>query len=301
MSVFSLGSVIKNRRESLGITQEDLADGICAVPTLSRIENGERMPTKNNYELLFQRLGFSAIPETFFTDKQTFQLHELKYSIRHTVMGLDYDRARALLAEFIANCPEPSTVDSQFIRLHKTMLSKEPIPLPDKLRTYEETLRMTCPKYQRGVCPKVMAYDEIILLNNISICYGQMGDYSTAIQILTGIKDYYDSHIVQEEEAMRTQPMILYNLSKNLGLIGQYDACIEVCDRAIRFAKTTRKCSSLAQTLYNKGYALLYRNQEGDYAEAKRIAEQSIFLAELFDDTAFLNHIRKFYQENFKD
>lgn len=46
MAVFQLGPIIRNRRNVLGLSQEDLADGICSVPTLSRIENGERMPTK---------------------------------------------------------------------------------------------------------------------------------------------------------------------------------------------------------------------------------------------------------------
>lgn len=66
MAVFQLGAVIKNRREELGITQEDLADGICSVPTLSRIENGERMPTKDHFEMLMQRLGYSAMSLDFF-------------------------------------------------------------------------------------------------------------------------------------------------------------------------------------------------------------------------------------------
>ena len=43
MAVFQLGPILKARREALGLSQEDLADGICAVPTLSRIENGERI------------------------------------------------------------------------------------------------------------------------------------------------------------------------------------------------------------------------------------------------------------------
>ena len=59
MPIFQFGFMIKHRREELGYTQEDLADGICSVPTLSRIENGERMPTREHFEMLIQRLGYS--------------------------------------------------------------------------------------------------------------------------------------------------------------------------------------------------------------------------------------------------
>ncbi|MBP3729639.1 MAG: helix-turn-helix transcriptional regulator [Lachnospiraceae bacterium] len=38
MPISKVGYLIKRRREELGYTQEELADGICAVTTLSRIE-----------------------------------------------------------------------------------------------------------------------------------------------------------------------------------------------------------------------------------------------------------------------
>lgn len=56
MPIFQFGFMIKHRREELGYTQEDLADGICSVPTLSRIENGERMPTREHFEMLSRGL-----------------------------------------------------------------------------------------------------------------------------------------------------------------------------------------------------------------------------------------------------
>ena len=67
MAVFQLGPIIRARREELQISQEDLADGICSVPTLSRIENGERMPTKNHFEMLMQRLGYNITSLDFLS------------------------------------------------------------------------------------------------------------------------------------------------------------------------------------------------------------------------------------------
>ena len=58
MSIYKIGYIIKQRREELHYTQEELAEGICSVTTLSRIENGERLPSKDNFEMLFQRLAY---------------------------------------------------------------------------------------------------------------------------------------------------------------------------------------------------------------------------------------------------
>ena len=76
MSIYLFGPLIKQRREELGYTQEDLADGICSVPTLSRIENGERIPTKQHSEMLLQRLGYSDS----FQAKQLFMTISLMHA-----------------------------------------------------------------------------------------------------------------------------------------------------------------------------------------------------------------------------
>lgn len=39
-----IGSIIRKRRQELGLTQEQLCRGICETVTLSRIENGKQTP-----------------------------------------------------------------------------------------------------------------------------------------------------------------------------------------------------------------------------------------------------------------
>lgn len=39
-----LGEYVKQRRLDLGLTQEQLCDGICEPMTLSRLENGKQTP-----------------------------------------------------------------------------------------------------------------------------------------------------------------------------------------------------------------------------------------------------------------
>ncbi len=52
-----LGEYIKQRRLDLGLTQEQLCDGICEPVTLSRLENGKQTPSRNRINALLQRLG----------------------------------------------------------------------------------------------------------------------------------------------------------------------------------------------------------------------------------------------------
>lgn len=56
MACYNLGDYICESRKQLGITQEELAFGICSTGTLSKIENGFVVPKRKNYEAIMQRL-----------------------------------------------------------------------------------------------------------------------------------------------------------------------------------------------------------------------------------------------------
>lgn len=299
MAVFQLGPILKARREELGLSQEDLADGICAVPTLSRIENGERMPTKNHFEMLMQRLGYSAMSVDFFTDKKDFLIYELKFKTRQAYIARNYPQSRMFLKELETLLDKPTKIDTQFVLLHQILLNQAQLSNADKLKQLEEAIQLTCPKYMKNYIPRVLSYDEIILLNIIAICYDALGDRDRAIHILTILKAYYDRHVISEEEALRTQPMILYNLSKYLGLSGRYDECIEICDQGIRLARLTGRCPLLGKTLFNRAWALIQRNRAGDKDEAERTLKQAVYFSSTMENKQLTSTIMNYYEETF--
>ena len=56
MKELFIGEVIKRKRKELGLTQEELCEGICEPSTISRIESGKQVPAKNKLDGLLQRL-----------------------------------------------------------------------------------------------------------------------------------------------------------------------------------------------------------------------------------------------------
>lgn len=295
MAVFQLGPIIRNRREELHLSQEDLADGICSVPTLSRIENGERMPTKNHFEMLMQRLGYSAMSLDYFTDKKDFMIHELKFKIRHEYITKNFPVANSYLKELNALLDSPTDIDRQFVILHEVLINEDQYTNIERLHMLEDAILITCPKYKENSIPKILSYDEIILLNNIAICHEEAGNRSLAVKILFALENYYDQHMISEEEALRTQPMILYNLSKYLGLSGRFDECIKVCDVGIRLANVTGRCPLLSETLFNRAWALVQRNQPGDLENAKATLLNAICFANIIDKKKNLQAMKNYY------
>lgn len=301
MAVFQLGPIIKSRREELGYSQEDLADGICSVPTLSRIENGERMPTRNHFEMLMQRLGYSAMSLDYYTNKQDFLVHEIKFKIRHAYIEKNYALAKDYLADLRKQLIEATPTDKQFVDLYQTLLYKPQYTNKDILDRLEKALLLTCPKYKYNRVPPVLSYEEIILLNNIAICYDTLGNREQAIFILYTLKNYYEHHVVSSEEALRTQPMILYNLSKFLGLSERYDECIEISNLGIRLAKNSYRCMFLAPTLFNRAWALLNRDQSGDKAAAKYSLKHAYYFSCIIGNQQDAEVISAYYSEKFEE
>lgn len=301
MAILQFGAMLKRRREELGLSQEELAEGICAVATLSRLENGGRLPKKENLELLLQRIGYSDLMVDIWADEQEFQLHRLKFHIRQAVIMQEMDQARALLEEFEKAAPFQSKPHQQFLILHQTLLYGDRYSNAEQLSRLEHALKLTCPKYNPNSFPRVLSYEEIILVNTIAVRYARGGDRRKAIQLLFQLKAYYEKNAVSIEETLRTEPMILYNLSKYLGLERRYDECIEICDLGIQLAQRTGRCSCLPETLYNRAWALEKRNLPQDRANAKLYVQQALQMAQIMKQNDCVQYCQKFLLEHFPE
>lgn len=298
MGLSNIGNIIRWKRTLLGLSQEELADGICAVPTLSRIENGERMPTQNHLELLLQRLGYSDMMLINLVDENNFYAHELKFKIRQAHIEGKPEVAKELLKQFEQLLDKRTNIDQQFVLHQRVLLDFYSFTNEERLPLLEETLRLTHPEYVRGQVPQLLSYEEIKLINSIALTLEAMGNNRQAIEMLYGVVKYYDEHMVNIEEILRTEPLILYNLSKFLGLANRYDECIEICNRGIRLAQTTGRSQCFHTTMYNKAWVLVKRNREEDLQEAKSLLQSAYHVAMAFNEERYARHYQKFMDDN---
>lgn len=298
MSVIEYGKIIKARREELGLLQEDLAEGICSLSTLSRIESGGRVPQKETLERLLQRLGLSEIGTEYYTGQEQLEIHRLKLELMLVKIEENTEAARALLEKLKAALPEPDNMDRQILLFHEVTLYEKEYSERQRLEKMEEALRLTQPRYTPDCLPRVMSYWEILALNYIACSYGELGQKDTAARMLYHILDFYERKVVNPEESWRTSPMIYYNLSKYLGLAGRYDECIEVAEKGIRMAKRSGRASSLCLTYFNCAWSLVKRKGPGDMERAKEYAKRSVCMAYAMDHPSLSRRV-EFYRSNF--
>ncbi len=298
MSIFSIGEVIRKRRNLLGISQEELAYGICSVPTLSRVENGERVPSKANFDALMQRMGQSGEMYDAYIGDNDFEVHEKKFYIRQAIINNRIEEARAILKELKTLVDNDDNLTNQFIKYAEVVTRKSQMSSAEILSELEEAIKITQSKYGKvKINNCLLTFDEITILNIIANAYGSIGNNRKAINMFYELKDYMDSKYINSEEIARTYPMILYNLSKWLGLEGRYDECIEICDIGIKISVDSGKMAALAKLLYNKAWCLV-KNGQNDSEEFKKILLQAYYVAEVMGNYESAQKYKEFGLNN---
>lgn len=86
MNEFKLGTYIKKRREELKMSQEELCEGLCAVSSLSRIENNQQDPSRNLTKNLLERLGLPMDRFIALWDQKSITLGSLMREIRNDMV-----------------------------------------------------------------------------------------------------------------------------------------------------------------------------------------------------------------------
>lgn len=285
MSVYNIGKFIKTRRTEMGITQHELAEGICSAVTLSRIENGENPPTQKHIRALLQRLGYSDAPIMFMTDQVEADIARLQFEIITVLTLGDYNKAEPMIDSLGKLKDNFSNMDMLLYEVVSTILSyrEKGTPRDAAIVRLESALRLTHPSYSPQKLPLALTYIEAVALNNIANCHYRLGNLEEAIRYYKHIQVFYENHVQDPYEAARILPMVYYNLSKMLGLLGRYNECIDICNHGIMFAHKVQRYDSIPQTLYNKAWSMVRRNSPGDREAARQAAKRAYMLLTIYE------------------
>ncbi len=304
MAVYNIGEFIKEKRERMGITQDELCEGICSIATMSRIESGGRIPKSKVIVPLLQRLGLSDFVVDSMSTKEELVGMDLVTKMRSSYIDGDMETAKSLFAEVAQYYDTLPVSYRQFYRLFETRLKIDSGKLDHAkaLPIYEDIMRMTIPGYSINKLPRLMSFEEINVLNNIAIAYGKTGGMDKAIEIYYAIKQFYDRHATNIDNVLRTLPTIYYNLSKYLGLSGRYDECIRICEDGIRYIKLSGKYFYYASIMYNLAWVLVRRKNSGDIERAKLVIKKAYCSCLLTDPSvSLLQKIKDMYKNNYNE
>ncbi len=213
--MYFIGSLIKSEREKHRLSQEDLCFGICAVSTLSRIENNEQTPTTEKAVALLSRLGLEGSSYLSFVSKEEYRFFTIRHDVEDILAHREYLRAYEYTVKH-EDYLNKNNFRKQFLwavyAIKQCFVDKK---YETAIKMTEEALRITCPLFDKAKKIRYLLTDvEVNVINLMAVSYWWNGERITAINLLINLTDAIRELHGTSMKYESRYPMILCNLSK---------------------------------------------------------------------------------------
>lgn len=308
MYAYDIGLFIKNARESLGITQNQLCLGICDRITLSRIEQGKQAPSNHVFGKLMERLGLPKSCCQIFMTAQDFEIAQLQREITKWNISGDYPNALekiAQLEQLCAGLDEPSrALVNQYLLRAKAQAGyyegeeHKQYSLAAKREMLLQALEITCP----GITLETMkAYllgeEEAKIINQLAITHSEEGNRQRAMEIYRQLLKYIQSHLACSEINDVMLPLTAYNYSRLLGREQRIEEAIEIAELGRRCCIRSNKCRMLGGLLLN--LACCYHDL-GDDEKSKEFLVESYYVYKVLEKPRSCKLVKNYAWETFQ-
>ena len=313
MPLLNAGAMIRELRQSHGLTQEKLAEGICSRETVVKLENGERKADWFIIRNLFMRLGID--PDTYYNELasendiyilkkrdecaayfNTGKWEKLKSAIENLerdkrfLQGGRKGRGYALLIRYKAH-----------------LYASDPYKNFQKaLGYYLETLKITRPNFDIDEIPNyLLSYDETIILNCLANAFsysGEDGGDVKALEIWQNMRiNYEKSQLTHIRGKNENYLLILGNIAKQLLLAERFEACLQILEKSLPMAFEKANARLILTNLWRKAWCLLNLDRK---AEGDELLKKYFMLAYVLEGKTRvtddeINQCKKDYEDKF--
>ncbi len=182
----TLGDTIRSLRKRAKMTQEELADGICSPVSISRIENGNQMPSGNVLDALLARLGTSTYQLCsiyYKSDRQTaFEKDALH--VAELIRTERLDEAKAELESLKENIGDDDRNRQCYLLEQIGIRLNEDAEPAETLRLVREAIALTQPGFnERDFSGTLFTVQEVNLINALVAALHNMGESDRAVRV----------------------------------------------------------------------------------------------------------------------
>ena len=236
MAQYTVGDYIRENRKKAGISQEELAYGVCEASTLSRIESGSQMPSRRTYEALMQKLGKDVSLFSFFSSRKEMEIYQLEMFIGEKLANRNLEGLRELYEKLNALADKNNPLERQYVMYVDALIQNlEGEGAVAILPQLIEAVHQTRPDFdlENPEQAGLLTFHEINLLNNIAIAYWKGGKKESGMGLMLYLKEYMEKNLIDEKEKGGHYPMVLANLAKWLLEEEKVQEALEICEDGI--------------------------------------------------------------------
>lgn len=238
-----LGNVIRQRRLDLGLTQEQLGEGICEQATICRFEKGTQTPTHNRVKALLQRLGLPGNRYFAFISKNEEMSEVLRNDIRklevlfHLSNDAERSEIRAHIWSKLSELENIMVPDDQITRQY-ILYNRVSVDCPikpyepaEQIAILTKAIRLTVPRFELDAIHSFhFSDDELNIIGLLAYSYLNMGQNRTAISIYHQLFQYMKKNCLQSQSCIRLFCWIASLYAKTLSAERRYEEAIEIAE-----------------------------------------------------------------------
>lgn len=230
----TLGEIIYRLRKKAGLTQEALADGICSSVSVSRIENGNQMPSGKVLEQLLERLGTGTyqLCNVYYENECQASLHRTLAEIDAHVSSGDFLQARKALQQLSTKKMDPANL--QHTKMLHAAISMQDGSADEHIEAeLINALRLTKPNIDLEDCrSELFSPTEVNLLVMLTTAKYMAGKNLEAIRMGEEVMFALD----RNQSRLSDYKVLQINLAHNLGQImldeGRYQEALLYAKKA---------------------------------------------------------------------
>ncbi len=267
--------IIKGRREGLGWTQIELAEGICDPVTVSRIESGASFPKRGTLGKLLQKVKWSGENCTLIAQSGKAENHRITSQVSNlTYLGKHKD-AEILLEQLEKeNQTKNVFVEQYFLSNLATVQFALGKKNGQEFYTLlEEALHLTVPVLDKEKLQKWhFMRAEVMAVNEMSYSCENVGKMEYVIDLLEAVKKFYERQHFDLRHYRAGYELTLRNLGNLLGNLGEYQEAVQLADMCIKLSLQSQKIGNTATALYDKGWGMEHLLGEGKFGNKESLS-----------------------------
>lgn len=195
--VYSLNQVIRDRRNLLGLSQEEISDDACGLRSVSRIENEDRKVQRKNRMNLLQKVNMSGERYDYEIISERYEDYLLRSELDRATNCLDLEEAEHLLAVLQERVPDLPCNRQHILKKEATIGLLYPEGHPNKIsvdehmKLLENALTLTIPLTIDSIDSwpvSILTINEILSLMMYAVCYKEQKEYKKSLEVLLYVK-----------------------------------------------------------------------------------------------------------------
>lgn len=242
--------VIRHDRKAMGISQEVLAEEICAPESLSRIESGRRSPSNRNLELLLKKLKRERERVNPVITTEQYEILMLEREFVKAMHNFEYETAKKVLDEMETKPELKSKENMQYSRFQKVI--KDSI---DKNIGYEECIKRlydilkSSIEEESDIFKYRLTFIESSILNQIACQYERNQQKEKGIGIWKKIIENYEKSEVLPVFRIREWQLAVSNMAGAMEELNIFAETLELCNKVIRREMSVGKGNGIGRSV----------------------------------------------------